>query len=161
MDGILNLLFVGAIVAFVVLLIMGASNRVVIFEDYKDVAVTAGIFIAGVFGVSLVQQVPADHWLRYVYGTVTGIVMIAFSFMTVRTAIRSNSSVPLGLFVGIFKVLMALLSIFLLIGSLSRIFGNNSTIAQRTTGFALAGVLFGLFALLVNGRRVRAKRAIP
>ncbi len=107
------------------------------------------------------QQVPTDHWLRYVYGTVTGIVMIALSFMTVRTAIRSNSSVPLGLFVGIFKVMMALLSIFLLIGSLSRIFGNNSTIAQRTTGFALAGLLFGLFTLLVNGSRVRARRGIP
>jgi hypothetical protein len=37
MDGILHLLFVGAIVAFVALLIMGASNRVVIFDLIRNV----------------------------------------------------------------------------------------------------------------------------
>lgn len=161
MDGIFHLLLVGAGISFFVLLIMGMSNRVVIFEDYSDVSITAGIFVTGVVGISLVQQVPVDHWLRYVYGITTVLVMSFLSLMTVRIAIRSNASVPLGLFVGIFKILMAVLAIFLLIGSISRLFGNNSSSSQRIAGFAMAGLVFGLFSLLVNGSRVRARRARP
>lgn len=161
MDGILHLLLVAAGISFVVLLILGMSNRVVIFEDYSDVGVIAGIFVIGVVGVSLVQQVPVDHWLRYVYGVATVLVMLILSLMTVRTAIKSNASVPLGLFVGIFKILMAVLAIFLLIGSISRIFGNNTSSGQRIAGFSMAGLLFGLFSLLVNGSRVRTQRPRP
>ena len=161
MDGIFHLLLVGAVISFFVLLILGMSNRVVIFEDYSDVGVTTGIFITGVVGVSLVQQVPVDHWLRYVYGIATVVVMSILSLITVRTAIKSNASVPLGLFVGIFKILMAVLAIFLLIGSISRIFGNNSSSSQRMAGFAMAGLLFGLLSLLVNGSRVRTRRTRP
>lgn len=90
---------------------------------------------------------------------VAGAIGVVFGiYKTIYNAIRYNRNVALGLFIGLFKVVISLAMAFTAIGSLSSIF-DKKTSARGAGIFALAIMLTGfLWVVLINGEKVYNKK---
>lgn len=151
------------LIAFIATLVAGASNKIVIYYDVKDFFVSFmpwGSLLAGVVLVNIFHEgsesvdfsnlsgKQAVAWYTCI------IASMAFFAWSAKLSIAHNRSVILGVFVGIFKVLAALLGVAVLIGQIEKIFSRDSDIKDM----AVAGIVIGIFVWLgkklINGEQV-------
>lgn len=148
----------------ILLVILGITNRVVIFYDTADawwsispfLFVTAGIAIAvsltpdgRAFATTPIEKAVLAGGGA---GAILGVVMAFYN------SIRYNQSVFLGLLVGTCKVIISVLMALTFIGSFRGVFDSRHTNREAAL-FALIGMAVGfLWFALVNGERVERHR---
>jgi hypothetical protein len=167
-DQLITLIAWMILAAFIALLVVGMTNRVVIFADSKDLMWTVSIFLAPVIGLmvagSLIvcqeckEFVPSDEPLA----TGVGIVFVAFalfaSVKTFMTAIKHNGAL-IGIIVGIFKVFAAILAAICTLGFIGKILDEHGTFASKIISVVLFGALLWTIRKLINGDEFYAQRA--
>lgn len=161
---ILKLVGLTILGALVLLIIMGVTNRVVIYYDRADAWWSISPFLFLLVSV-IIAQILTPEGQQFASTTlekaalVAGVVGIVFGiYKTIYNAIRYNRNVALGLFIGIFKVVISLAMAFTAIGSLSSIF-DKKTSARGAGIFALVIMLTGfLWVVLINGEKVYNKK---
>ena len=78
----------------------------------------------------------------------------------ILSSIKHNGLI-LGLIIGFFKILSAVIIAILSIGLIGRIFDSeNATFAQRMFALVLFGILLFVIGKLINGIEVRERREI-
>ena len=155
----------GTAVSLLALLIAGITGTVVVFYDWKDFTVTMFIFIAGFFGfviTGIIADGAPDYVAYWGFG-ITALAVIGLSIKTMQLSILHNRSVPVGIIVGLFKVFLALFSIFFVFGKLGEISNEKSSGATKLAAIAILGIFIWVLNSLVNGKRVYEKRgwALP
>ena len=117
--------------SFIVLLIAGMTNRVVIFADGIDLMWTVLVFgapvIGFVIGATLVPEggVFENETAAVVVAGIGGVIGLVGCLMTFILSIKHNGFF-LGIIIGIFKVMAALLAAVCAIGLLGKIFGKDT-----------------------------------
>jgi hypothetical protein len=147
-------------VSFVVLFVLGLTNKVVIFYDSTDLAITIGSFFAPpiTFLLGLIPFVGDLVVLTPLIWIVGGLVSIGLVVTSFRNAIRYNDSVALGLIVGVFKFMASLIGWVVLMQHLTQAADESSSHKQSMVSLAIVGMV-GVFARrLINGEKVLTAR---
>lgn len=159
-ERIFKLAAIGAIVAFIALIVGGMTNRVVIFYDWSDFLQTLLIFFSLLIGGAIAELFfKEDQLMRTASYTIGCLSALFFSWRTMITSIRNNSSLGLGMIVGIFKILISLILALLALGKLGEITDKSSSLGTKLFGLIFLGILWYFTNLLINGERVHARRA--
>lgn len=160
-DRLVKIALISAVVAFVLLLIAGMTNTVVIWYDWADFMISLSIFLSGFFGFILVLIFSNDPVIDNVMVVITVLAVVGFSIQTMRLSIKHNSNLLIGIIVGIFKISLAVFSIFFVLGKFQTIF-NDSKASNSTKFLAIAmlGVFAWILKRLINGERVYEKKGL-
>ena len=164
-DQQLTLILWGIGGSFVALLLLGMTNRVVVFADGIDLLWTVCIFltpiIAFFIAATLVpegQEVFDDSLSSIVVG-IGGVLGLISCVMAFVLSIKHNG-LFVGVIVGIFKVMAAVLAAVCALGLLGKIFEKKGgSTASRLLALAVFGILLWLITRLINGDEVHARRA--
>ena len=150
--------------SFIVLLVAGMTNRVVIFADGIDLMWTVAVFGAPVIGFAIgATLVPEggefeNETAAVVVAGIGGVIGLGGCVMTFISSIKHNG-LFLGTVIGIFKVMAALLAAVCAIGLLGKIFGEEGgSFASRMFAFVVFGFLLWMIRKLINGDEVYARR---
>ena len=163
-DQQLTLLIWAVLGSFILLLILGMTNRVVVFYNGGDFAWTLFIFlgpvIGGLVGITLVPE--GREFVGEPAAMISAYVGIGFgalsALVTLFLSIKRNGLI-LGIIVGVFKIASALLIVLCAFGLLNKIFGRDGApLATRLTSMFLFGILMWMTGKLINGDEVTARR---
>jgi hypothetical protein len=151
--------------SFIVLLGAGMTNRVVIFADGKDLMWTVSIFLAPVIGFMIAASLVPEggefenETAAIVVAGIGGVIGLGGCVMTFILSIKHNG-LFLGIIIGVFKVVAALLAALCAIGLLGKIFGKDTgSFAARMMAVVVFGILLWMIQKLINGDEVYSRRA--
>ncbi len=153
-----NLPIIGAVVAaiaFLVMLIAGASNKVVIYFNVKDLVISFMPWVLVLLGMIIPELAPdalAGLELYVLYGCLT--VAALFIIWSVRLSIFYNQNLLLGLTSGVFKVLISLVGLLIVVGQMGKIFSKDSGGKDKIIALVVFGLFFWLGKKLINGHEV-------
>jgi hypothetical protein len=155
-----------------ILFLMAASNRVVVFSNIGDLVWTAGVLLIPLvtfgavwlfasgplptnFGLEFARQEPAAA-LAAGIGAVLWLVAVG---LTVSTSIRENG-LALGTLVALFKLLASAFFLIALPGALyvRALFGDERRRHDSPVRKLILGAFAGIGYLLINGGRVAERR---
>ncbi len=157
-----------ALGSFLVLLVMGLTNRVVVFANHGDLWSTLIIFIAPIvaFVIALtLDSTPEgaevnllDETIEIIVWSIGGIVA-GFGILTTFVLSIKHNGLILGIIVAVFKVVASVVCALCLLGCLGTIFGKSNSLSAKLMGFVLLGFLMWILRKLINGEAVMARRA--
>lgn len=161
----LKLALLATVGALVLLVVLGASNRVVVFYNVADawwsVAPTIILFAAAAGSVFMAPPGSSEFAGTEIERMILwcGVAAAALCcVVTVYNAVHYNRSIVLGLIVGVGKVLISVLMAITFVGSFRAVFDRRRAIRQSLV-FALVVATVGfLWKLLVNGERVYVRK---
>ncbi|MCP4952876.1 MAG: hypothetical protein GY922_13630 [Proteobacteria bacterium] len=146
--------------SFIILLTLGMSNRVVVFADGKDFLWTVCIFlipiIALVIATTLVHdgQELSDDLPSLIVISIGGLLGLISCVMTFVFSIKHNGLL-VGLVIGIFKVMAAMLAMLCAVGLLGKMFNRDrASSSARLLSIAIFGILLWAMTKLINGDNV-------
>ena len=155
-----------ALITFLILLALGFSNRVIIFNDGLDLSQTLGIIIIPIiayFYVELTIPEGADNYLKSLHYKENSniyflslIVSLCLIISTVFSSIYHNGII-FGILISFLKVLLCAILLILILGL---IFGDNKENKRKRPLYQtvfLLGVLGWVTSKLINGEKVRKK----
>lgn len=154
---------------FLILVILGLTDRVVIFYNGADAFWSLFPFLSIVLSVIIATTIGPDETKLSQHAQTQLPVFVVWAgsggallggVMTIYNSVRYNSNALLGVIVGICKiiisVLMALLTVIYLINSFFP--DNRRTFGQQLTAMMFLGWTMWLWKKLVNGERVNERR---
>ena len=155
------------LITFLILLALGFSNRVVIFNDGLDLSQTLGIIIIPIlayFYVEITMPEGADNYLKNLHYQENSniyflslIVSLCLIITTIYTSIYHNGII-FGLLISVLKVLLCSILLILILGL---IFGDNKENKRKRPLYQtvfLLGVLGWVTSKLINGNAVRKRK---
>jgi len=162
MEDLQTTIAVAVVVAFIAMLIAGATNKIVIYFDGGDFLVSFmpwGSLLIGMILLNIYQHegdvdfdalsgVQSFIWYA---SLLSSAVFFAWSM---KLSITHNRSVVLGLIVGLFKILSAFLGILVLVGQVGRMFSDESSTKDALLAMLVFGVFIWLGKKLINGEQV-------
>ena len=151
--------------SFVIIFILGITNRVVIFYNGADLFWTASIFLIPILSIIVGVSLQENNSIAENESTISiylvGLSLSLFCVLKVILSSIKYNGLILGLFIGIFKIISTVIIAILSIGLIGKIFNNeNATTFQRLFGLALFGILLFVIGKLINGNEVMERRAI-
>lgn len=167
LSKLLALLFCSS---FLLLLFMGLTNKVVVFNDGQDLFRTLAIVLVPLAGFIVLlyfipKGAPDDYdifWSSSTSQAVT-VMTIGYTFyfivLTFISSIKHNG-LALGLVVGTFKVISSLVIVAFAAGWLNKVFGGGGmrSIVQWIIMTLVLGLFGWVIKKLVNGDAVRLKK---
>ena len=152
------------LVSFVIIFIAGMTNRVVIFNDGWELFWTVSIFVIPILFIfvgSLLQENKSITEKELIYVFLGGGILSLLCILKVIFSSIKHNGLILGLFIGFFKILSAVIVAILSIGLIGRIFDSeNATFFQRMFALIFFGILLFVIGKLINGNEVMERRAI-
>ena len=161
---VLKLVGLAILGTLVLLIIMGLTNRVVIFYDQADAWWSVSPFLFLVASVIITHILTPDGQQfggtpvekgALVVGAIGALVGI---YMTIYNAIRYNRNIVFGLFVGICKVIISLAMALTVMGSLNAIVDKKTSLRGTILITIFLSILGFLWKALINGERVYNKK---
>lgn len=171
-----NIVAVGIPASLVLLIfILGATRRAVIYYDIKDLGVSTvpwlillfgmylhgylgneGLSTAGQFWTTEHNAVTDEQILIMQITTITSFLTMLWN---IWRSMKQNRSIILGLLIGIFKLMVSLISIVILVSQLAKMFDDKND--AGSLGPAGIIILLAMFIglILVNGHDVEIRRA--
>ncbi len=153
--------------AFLLLLALGLTNRVVIFYDGWDAFWAVVPLISVVVSVIIVISITPDtaHGAPQVGHTLLPTLVLAAGgfgaliggIMTLYNAVKYNRNLPLGLLIGVCKLVISMLLITLSLNYLLNMNDKRTRNRNLFTFLVLGGIAW-LWLKLVNGERVYERK---
>ena len=154
------------LITFLILLALGFSNRVIIFNDGLDLFQTLGIIIIPIIAyiyVEMTMPEGADNYLQSLHYQENStiyflslIVSLCLIISTIFTSIYHNGII-FGLLISFLKVLLCSILLILILGL---IFGDNKENKRKRPLYQtvfLLGILGWVTSKLINGNAVRKR----
>lgn len=154
--------------SFILMLLMGCTNKVVIFFDVKDFAVSVMVFASPIIGfiIALFYQHEGEMDMNNLSSAqtasliISGLASIWFALWSMRLSMKHNG-LFLGFFVGIFKILTSFLGSLVLCLQVGNFFSNSSNLRDRLLAIFVFGIFLWLGKRLINGKKVYINRGEP
>ncbi len=158
--------------SFIILLLLGITNTIVVYKDWPDFIFSLAVIIVPIltfFALALISpENPSDSYNYFWEDTQhkiicsIGVVPTLLSILKTLLNCISNNGIILGPIMFLFKMLAAMISIFVVIGIFQKVFGEDGE--KRTVRNLLLGtIIFGTLAFfikkLINGDRVELNNA--
>lgn len=166
MDDFQTTIMVIMLFLFFMLLIAGATDKVVVYFDVTDLVVSFMPWGSILLGIILIHIYQHGGKVDYKdLTTMQTIVLysslfasVAFFVWSIKLSVVHNKSIITGLVVGLFKMLSALLGVMVLAGQVVEFI--NSRMNRRDIFFTVLvfGVFIWLGKKLINGKRVYLER---
>ena len=159
MENLLITLILLVLAGLIALLIAGATNKVVIYYDIKDFAISlapGGIFlITALFMESFRKEGATEYPVIPYLVLFAGLIAAVWFFIwSIRLSIFYNKSAAIGIIVGIFKVIAALFGTISLLGNFSRMTNKKSTTGDDISAAIWITILVWIGKKLINGEQV-------
>ena len=160
-------LFMIFAICFVTTLIAGMTNKVVIYFNFKDLFMSfmvTGIWFVAAFLVAIYSTEGQGENLNLMQMSIlyiTAGISILCAIFNIKQSIQHNRNIPLGLLIGVFKIITGLLFILIALGYL---FGKSSSESENSSGMGtiiiilLLGIFVWIAVKLVNGEDVYYKK---
>ncbi len=152
---------------FLLLLVLGATNKVVVYFDGADFALSmvpllslvSAVILMGVFGPEVEQK---DLTGQQIFILGLGIVIsIGTAVWSVRMSVFYNKNLPFGVLVGIFKVAAATLGLLIIVGLVSRAFDSKMRLRDALWAIVLLSFFIWIGKKLINGYAVYQEKGWP
>ena len=155
------------VICFTTALIAGMTNKVVIYFNFKDLFISfmvTGIwFVAAILVVIYSTEGQGENLntmqTNILY--ITAGISILCAIFTIKQSAQHNRNIPLGLLIGVFKIITGLLFILIALGYL---FGKSSSESENSSGMGaliiilLLGIFVWIAVKLINGEEVYRKK---
>lgn len=147
------------LVGSIALLIAGATNKVVIYFDLKDFAVSFApwgtllitAILLNIYGKEGATEYTAIQYLILFAGSA---ISAGFFIWSIRLSIFYNRSTVLGIIIGLFKVFSALLGTFAIFSQFSRMTSDRVSARDVIKAAIWISILTWLGKKLINGEEV-------
>jgi hypothetical protein len=162
-DNILNneILIFSLLIIFLILIALGLSNKIIIFNDGLDFYQTLGIVIIPLLSYIYVQLIIQNNSENFIAESnnkaniiyfVSFCISMIFILITIYTSV-SHNGIILGLLVSFLKIIISSLLLVLIFSLINQ---NKKKRPLYQTVFLL-GVLGWITSKLINGEKVRKK----
>ena len=166
-QGIKAIFLVGGL-GFLIILLLGVTNRVVIFKDTVDFWWSVALMVLPVATILIAffmapADAPPDYNVFWADGygkviTIVGSGATLFAMQKVFFYSVAANGTGLGVVVFIFKVMASVIFTFLVLGMLSKDKKESSS-TGTLFAFIAGGLLWWFLRKLINGPAVEARRA--
>ena len=165
-DEILKLFFVVVCFSFLAILIAGATNKIIIFNDYGDLWLTLGLIIWPLIGFMILSIITPENTpdnYNILIGspsatTTTLLTSLATFYSLIKTmtnSVKANGTF-IGIIVGIFKIFSSIIIILSVVGLFNKITEKNSSYGNKLIFISIFTFIFyWVLKILVNGKKVR------
>ena len=165
-DEILKLFFVIVSFSFLAILIAGATNKIIIFNDYSDLWLTLGLVIWPLIGFIILsiitpESTPDNYNILIGSPSATATTLLTsfatfYSLIkTMANSVKANGTV-IGIIVGIFKIFSSIIIILSVVGLFNKINEKNSSYGNKLIFISIFTFIFyWVLKTLVNGKKVR------
>lgn len=161
-DEMIKTVSLATIILVIGIVIAGASNKVVVYYNFKDFMIsfmsTGSMILAfvlvGVYqpeGNASYETLTKTQESILSLGFVAAFIFFAWSLIL---SIKYNRNIFIGLLIGVFKVFAALLGILVLVGQVGRIFDNKASYREAAVAMLIFAVFIWLGNKLINGEEV-------
>lgn len=160
MNDLITTVLILAIVGFIATLFAGATNKVVIFFDKKDLAVSAapwGCLLGSLLLVAFYES-RFMHALVLIPATLGALF---FSYRSIVMSIYYNKNTKLGIAVGIFKIVAAGIGIFVLLSKVKELQNSGGSLKNAALAVAALAALAWVGTRLINGKKVYLAKGWP
>lgn len=163
MEDIIKTLVILVLAGFITLLIAGATNKVVIYFDIKDFLISFApwatmivtfILLAVYKKEGATEILPPQSVAQYIILFAGSIIAVVFFIWSIKLSIFYNRNTALGIIVGLFKVLTALLGTLAIISQIQTLRSNKSTLKDAIWALILISIFMWLGKKLINGEQV-------
>jgi len=156
-------------VAFLTLLILGFSKKVVIFFDGTDFFLSLLPFFVPIIGIILMVILNSKgqaHISKFWDITTTQMVVLIITFiaeivsvvLTFTNSIKYNRNVAIGILIGFLKFIVSILGFLLILSQVAKIMKEHSTYKQMFIATIFIGLFAWILGLLINGEQVYLKK---
>src|SRR3989338_3113659 len=159
MENLLITLVLLVLVGFIALLIAGATNKVVIYYDIKDFAISFapwGLLLITAIIASFYEKENQEHLqvIQKIMWLIGTLVAAVFFYWSIRLSIFYNRSVSVGIIVGLFKVISALIGVLVVVSSVLKIMDKKSSMRDVMWAMLIISIFAWLGKKLINGEQV-------
>ena len=175
MENLLILAGWATLIVMLVITVLGMTDRIAIFLDYKDFIISCGPIYIGcaAYAIFYSLEIPnlgpvqnySDIYEFLLFDTSTTIVTIASVlssigclFLSLRAAITSNGLI-VGLIIFFYKFISSIVLSILVITKLRDLIDKHSTYAIRFSAMIRLGIFTWIINGLINGERVRERES--
>ena len=158
----------GLLGCVLLVLLLAATNQVVVFYDGLDVWWSFAPILSLAIGYMIARSISSEDagtsFLEILVLGIAVLIAVVSTLINYQNAIRHNRSLFLGLIVGTLKIAAATLTVLSVAGQLSRLSDSQSTRRQRADAMLILAVIGIVWWALVNGPRVyemRGRRLEP
>lgn len=160
-------IFLISFFSFLIIFILGISNKVIIFEDYPDLFWTGSLVLYPVILSLIIEYLTnLDFNLNLLFSNiVTSIWTLIFIFLFILVLLKTffisikSNGIFIGLIIAIFKIISSVILLLLFVSLLEKLFGKKN---RGYGSYVISMILFGIFGMivrkLINGPRVRSIR---
>lgn len=153
MENLIGILMILAFAGFIILLIAGATNKVVIYYDIKDFLISLAPGLSILIAV-LIADNPEMHDIKQII-LIAGILIAAgFLIWSVKLSIFYNRNTALGIIVGLFKVISALIGVVVVVSHIFRIMDRKSSLRDVIWAMLIISIFTWIGKKLINGEQV-------
>jgi uncharacterized protein len=145
------------------LLIAGASNKVVIYYNGAEMAISLLAVVLPFVALLMFDSAPFEsetfNWMfRWVASPITGIIGILCLIMNFQQAIKHNKNVFVGVFVGAFKIVFVSLTVLAVLGQIGKLTNKDTSFRDAIWAVILLAIFVSVAKAMINGPEVyRAK----
>ena len=161
-DQLATLSLWAVIGCILLLMLLAATNHVVVFYDGLDVWWSFVPFLSLALGYMIARSISSEDagtsFLEVMVMGVAILVAVASTLINYRSAIRHNRSLVLGLAIGTLKLAAATFTVLSVAGQLNRLSDSGSTRRERADAMWILAVIGFVWWVFVNGHRVYEKR---
>lgn len=159
MQDLQTTLVILVFVGFIALLIAGATNKVVIYFDLKDFAVSFapwGTLLITMILINIYGKEGATKYttIQYLVLFAGSLIAAGFFIWSIRLSIFYNRSTALGVIVGLFKVFSALLGTLAIFSQFSQMTSDRASARDVIKAAIWISILTWLGKKLINGEEV-------
>jgi hypothetical protein len=143
------------------LIAAGYSDIIIIFDDWADFGLSflAAFCVIVGFAVAVVSLRPDGTWTGFLASLAVIAAGIAAGYRSFTLAFNNNGKGALGVTVGVFKIFAGLLIVVGIFGHGSTLLDRKARVSEQIRSAILLAAFTALAYALVNGKRVREKRA--
>ena len=153
---------------FILVFILGMTNRVVIFQDVTDFMWTMGIVLSPIIGFIVLLVIAPENtpdgynifWTtgsEKVVSVTTAGCFIGSVVMTYVNSIKSNG-IALGIGIGTFRVVASMIIALMIVGIFNKLFEKNNPPAALFLVLIFTAIFGFVIKRLINGERVMERR---
>lgn len=152
----------GVLGCVLLVLLLAATNHVVVFYDGLDVWWSFAPILSLAIGYMIARSISSEDagtsFLEILVLGIAVLIAVVSTLINYHNAILHNRSLLLGVIIGTLKIAAATFTAVSVAGQLSRLSDSESTRRQRADAMFVLAVIGFMWWVLVNGQRVYEKR---